>query len=857
MSCRHSSYVDPWPKFMPDGSFCVDRSPFSVDADGNQVTQEVLNACESWSRTDISGQSFTGFNESGSTCTSTYRVWYDRNQAEWCTHGGCVKGIAANPLDMVKPHTDDWAIVPMSDFNGKFEAKGVVTKGGAKIAPRKKPTLVEFGSTQPEYAEECKDESTPGATGFDVNTMNKVGLGLTDPSNPCKAIAGSWVNGEKQGNAYTAYSGNSDPNAQLPSMNWWLGGGGAASKGYEGPVAGTTYESIDSCFNRAFKKTQMNLHAKDFHEFAKWGITEAEGLIEPLCGFMPSFVMAPLGGGIGGKPPEAACETAIAAGATALQWVNTKYEIVGAYAHNKGEQGDCGKEQESMKRIFCDLHCIRDTVKAGTKAILTSLEKAISKTLNNLDLLMEYYSGTTNDMLEVMKATQKANEKKQDKFRQNSIKTKFLQMFLEIKGLLKANLHAEGRATAKRALDMFTTRLPSPDAMGFKNSTDNSALIADLHSEVSNLMDTIRIASSRQLSTAGAVAQKTQSALQGMTMVLQQRNQMLGVYHASAVRGKKDQAQLLKARDVLISQLEAAVVLAAKDSLLIDFERSWWAIREKLDAYLETAESQSTAWVEAMTVINHYTSKCDATFANLNEAQAKVVRADEEAKKQLHDTWHSVVHELGSLVARIADTQALIQLSRWDVGAAELDRVAVCSKGSSSKQAALSAVRKSLVGGLAEQTWKQLEGIFVELPLLYDSFSALNMPEPSKETWDQAEKRAIASLEQAQRQQGELAVELASHLCTSDHPLVEIHAVSTSSPLDNEKKFEGYVQAQHVAEKKLEMFEEKLEAQHAADVKMTEAQHSADDKKITALVVSVGVLVVVVLVTLGWSMWRK
>merc|ERR1719502_1979515 len=97
---------------------------------------------------------------------------------------------------------------------------------------------------------------------------------------------------------------------------------------------------------------------------------------------------------------------------------------------------DCNSIQTGFNRVFCDLHCIRDAVKAGDKAILKSLEKGVNTVGQNMDLLLEYYTGTVTDMID---------EKFPDLLQQKATEVKETRkslhgMFTEMKGMLQGNL---------------------------------------------------------------------------------------------------------------------------------------------------------------------------------------------------------------------------------------------------------------------------------------------------------------------------------------------------------------------------------------------------------------------------------
>ncbi|GAB5357761.1 hypothetical protein AAMO2058_000402100, partial [Amorphochlora amoebiformis] len=68
-------------------------------------------------------------------------------------------------------------------------------------------------------------------------------------------------------------------------------------------------------------------------------------------------------------------------------------------AKNSGEHNlaiedseDCSYAVLSIQRILCDLHCVSDAVKAGTKAVIHNIKGASKNILDNSDMLMDYYA---------------------------------------------------------------------------------------------------------------------------------------------------------------------------------------------------------------------------------------------------------------------------------------------------------------------------------------------------------------------------------------------------------------------------------------------------------------------------------
>jgi len=222
----------------------------------------------------------------------------------------------------------------------------------------------------------------------------------------------------------------------------------------------------------------------------------------------------------------------------------------------------------------------------------------------------------------------------------------------------------------------------------------------------------------------------------------------------------------------------------------MDFDRSWWTIRDKIDAYLEAADGQAAAFGEAVDVLDGYTSKCSATFSDLSKVQTRAIQADRAANSQLHDTWHAVEHELGLVSAKISDSHAFLELGRLDAVSADLEanRSKICGVGEAANQAAVLAVERSLQGGLAHQTWLQLQGVFIEIPMLSDRFLSAGLQSPSNKTWLQAWERTNAAFQELVDQRSDIAVEMASHLCSTKASLLDISQRITKDGSNSEKE---------------------------------------------------------------------
>jgi len=126
------------------------------------------------------------------------------------------------------------------------------------------------------------------------------------------------------------------------------------------------------------------------------------------------------------------------------------------------------------------------------------------------------------------------------------------------------------------------------------------------------------------------------------------------------------------------------------------------------------------------------------------------------------------VHELGKLTSQIADTHAFNELSRWDIIAADvqINRTTICGGGSAARAAARLAAMEISEAGIALQTWMQMNGVFEEMPWLFDQFDYLSLPKPGNvEALEQAEARAHTAFSEDMLQPLDGALELVSKAC--------------------------------------------------------------------------------------------
>jgi len=476
------------------------------------------------------------------------------------------------------------------------------------------------------------------------------------------------------------------------------------------------------------------------------------GTLDDLAALIPDIQMEPWGIGL---------EFNVS---SYLQAVNHRYrdfyKTIIHHAHqaagdriSKEGTKDCGRSN-GFKRVFCDLHCIRDYVTKGNTAILTAVHQATGHLQGVFDQLMEYYTGGLKDMQDYMVQNQLAASA--------MIKTVpgVTAMFTEMKDLLQGNIGEAGKVTVLRSLDGFSNRLSELTPDKFANS---SALLSEISSEASTLLSTVRLATSKKLTNADTAARETAQSLESLNKVLQAESQMIGVYRHASARKKQFQHALVSPEKALKDEFAKVET----SQVLLDFDRSWWAIRSKLDAYLDAAENQASAFGDAVNAIDGYTSKCSLGLREMNEVHYRMEKVDEAAYEQLHNTWYAVIEELGMLAARMKDGDAFSILLQADAKSAadtEEHRSQICAGGMQSRKLLL----KAMNDGFATQTWNQLTAVYKELIMLEDRFFAHGHEVPSDRTWHEAANMTADAFNASIFQRNDIESEVLKDLCKNE-----------------------------------------------------------------------------------------
>eukprot|EP00439_Symbiodinium_sp_Y106_P040569 s4980_g4.t7 len=139
-------------------------------------------------RDDFGRPEFSGRDWSGQAAGF---LSHNADTGQWCVSPGdgtrdCVSSDLVNPLDQ-QLGGENWQVVPVSDFDAKFEAFGAKLPKRFQ-SKRKIPPQLTFAAEDPAYAPECKEESDPGSEKFEQTTMNEVAKELKDTDNPCGLV---------------------------------------------------------------------------------------------------------------------------------------------------------------------------------------------------------------------------------------------------------------------------------------------------------------------------------------------------------------------------------------------------------------------------------------------------------------------------------------------------------------------------------------------------------------------------------------------------------------------------------------------------------------------------------------------
>jgi len=696
--------------------------------------------------------------KAGAAPNSSYTLAFDNNTGAWCVSAGsvqCIMSDLADPLDDPL-QSSEFEVVKVTDFDGNFKETSDPTQDGP--GNRKFPTLIQFKATRPQYAEECQDDVTPGATGFSLDKMNKVGLSLS-MDNPCYYAAGKAP--PQPGKKLTKGVSFKNPftwSKLLTSMVATTGEGKSSWFGNDFQHvftggAGATAGAVWDCWERQSSRNSILGAAVNTQTALNWIFSKASRKANSVCDLFPGDVTAPLGVGTY-IDLTSKCQAGVKNIFGPLKALNTAL-MGGEKAYKSvADSHDCDGVRIALSRIMCDLHCVRNVVVQGNNAVLDSLEGAVNVLDNNTKLMLDYYTGLILDQLNtegsetaLAEQSSRTGDAALLEHGMNTIHS----LWREIHEMAhQHDYDPMGVAMLQRALSGFTGGLsgaPLPAAAAASTGNPHAPLTL-LREHSARLHATFQAASSRRLSVSSHVERRAAQYATAMRQLLHSQNRLLGSYRHSAGEAAKRQRRLgHRAAELRLSDLADELQRHEVRSLLLELDEGWWELRATVDGYLLAAQEQAHAYGSAVSLLDGYTARCSASLAELKASYRRAAAADRRHDAALRDAWSRLAPQLGLLAARIVDGDALEQLLHTDAAALGTEaltpeaRDRVCGPDAAAAAAAVEpALRRAAAEGLAGQTVQQLHAAFLEAALLEDrhAFSGLGqVPEADavREAW--------------------------------------------------------------------------------------------------------------------------
>ncbi|CAK9063338.1 Retinoschisin (Fragment) [Durusdinium trenchii] len=643
------------------------------------------------------------------------RLQFSADQGKWCIDSSCT--AVDGRVEPIGVSSSSFDVVAVSDFDGQFEGKGVPKIGGGQAAALKArlrgiktpkrpkapkvPKLETFTPEEPSYAAECMDytqlwasiqESYKDATGTVTPHMNQL---KAEPvydlpeTNPCE-VAG-------------AVSGTRGK----------IGGGDGRATPEKMP-----YTELDGCSARVItRELEAAKRERDAAVFET--VTNvADESMDLVCDSPPNIETAPMGMGAEFQA-EDWCSDGFKL-AHAMMLMATYHGGIGLansiYNVEVEDNADCDPIQAGLDRLFCDVHCVRDAVVRGDRAILRNLKSATEVTNNNMKKMVEWSVAANQAETGWLAAKMDTIEDRlsiriqmvQDAL--NTANTAALQEAKEVSSSLLSELagfaetvsfrSAMARHTAGDALEHFVKfgqRLEGP-----VNTTTASMALQELQVLHAKMKSSVGSLGSSKMQSLGAQFQREASNLQ---VLAKQQLETLGIY--------KEHGNVTS---TIVRTWQQAAHTQERRMALVTVDRIWWELRGKLDGYLEAAELQVNAFMDSLSTIASY-EHCSASLGDVQKSYAKSLAARDVGHAALRSTWRESVNSLGELAAVIADT--------------DIFNIFVQEEGCNST--------------LAKQTLKQARFAVKALGLLAHRFEVGGLPKPDGNILLQAVQRIRAS----------------------------------------------------------------------------------------------------------------
>lgn len=541
-------------------------------------------------------------------------------------------------------------MVPVLDFDGQFEGKGVSKLGMAsgdpeallaalkkpkRPTPPRMPKLETFEAEQPEYAAECKFEDltypsntqlwekSPDSHGENDITYAAAGDELP-AGHPCAVAAGA--------------GGTED--------NVWADGDGQTHDKLD-------YSAIFACSNRDIARGSAGATVTLTHELVDHVINIATASGKFGCALAPNMVAAPLGVGA-----EFQVGDACSGGMQMVQAFIMMAKDIWAQGITfdmalKGA-ADCDPLQTGLARLFCDIHCVRDAVIRGDRTINRNLQKATDITNRNLQKFTEWsvdsMMSQTDWLAEKIDYVDTKLGIKIDALKQQpkdfllQAKGQAAGMMQELQGWgEQASRTTASKAAARRALAEFVASLPTPGA------TSNVSVVVDTLAQVEKLHSTLALVGrAGQGDTPNVLLEQ---GVRHMQQTARQQLEILGQYRYHGAQAK--------------AGVRATAESRAKRQALVEMDKVWWQLREELDGYLDAAEEQVQAFQGAFAELKGY-RQCSSGFAQITAAYNHATESRTAAHTRLRAAWRRCQSLVGELSAIIVDGDVFGELLAGD-----------------------------------------------------------------------------------------------------------------------------------------------------------------------------------------------
>lgn len=578
------------------------------------------------------------------------KLEYNRAAGKWClestesteSESSCVEEDVLHPLDFgsdkeFQGTSKSLYVLPMLDFNSLFVGLGTVALTTPVPGITKwtsPPALLRFAADDPQYRPECKDQYHPGYRPdpdsedepFDRGAMNEESRSLWQEGEDAREdTSNGRTRKTNRAENPCAWIWSADPNTAgngAPVGLGWrprrkiLSNGRFDGSEFEGDSNGLTYRTVKECGDREVSRLQdqgLQTFALGTTDIAtkllfgvgldkiQWTIDvaeEASKLSIPFNFGKVAFSLKALTLRFYTQLAQKLTESGLGLGQTL---VNRNYGV--------SDTNDCLTLQHGLARIFCDLHCIRDAVKAGDKAILSNLEKATEVINNNTNRLLEFYlsddqGADSAGLLESQKVIVEGMSKS----------------FVEMRQMLQIHLHPMAASATTRSINTFlasTALQPKTnitDSHSSRNLSNLSFQLDHLASKVTTLHSTLsQTLSSHKVSASQSVSDRTGEYVTTMMQVVKAKAHTLGIHKNAALKSKERQHWLRSHSTTSVKELllemqdefHEDTMKLAMDSI----DKTWWMLRSKLDMYFDVMEEYWGAFKSALVALDEYTDR--------------------------------------------------------------------------------------------------------------------------------------------------------------------------------------------------------------------------------------------------------